>query len=460
METIILKIIFSSSFLIGFYFLFLERERIFKFNRVFLLTALLFAYAIPFIPFNSPVATTGNSILIMGEPMQDLQQQSLSKAESFNWTKTFLIVYGVISIFFLIKFIYSILKIKLLKGEKRCYRDRKILVIDQSYAPFSFLDTIYFNRKYLINDQIDDRIFLHEKCHIIEKHSADILFIEFLKIFSWFNPALFFFKKAMITNHEFLADEYVLQNNYDISNYQHLILNEIKISQSFPLTHQFDFNNTKKRFIMMTSKNSRFTGLKKFALLPLLAILFVLFTKKVNAQTETKTNKETTTIKTEKQAIAIPINETNATPEQKEFIARANKIMGEHPLKTDTIKKKQDASAPVPPTPPSEFEQVPAEFPGGANALRRLVSNTFDTSIFKGDEGLIKTTIYLSIDEKGKISNIFAEGENKTFNAEAVRVITIANEGKVWKPATEKNNPVKTVYKLPLTMQFEGPAKN
>jgi hypothetical protein len=98
-----------------------------------------------------------------------------------------------------------------------------------------------------------------------------------------------------------------------------------------------------------------------------------------------------------------------------------------------------------------------AEFPGGANALRKLVSNAFDTSVFKGDEGLLKTTIYLSIDETGKISNITAEGDHKGFNAEAVRAVAFANEGQIWKPATEDNNPVKTVYKLPLTMKFEGP---
>ena len=89
--------------------------------------------------------------------------------------------------------------------------------------------------------------------------------------------------------------------------------------------------------------------------------------------------------------------------------------------------------------------------------LRKLVLNAFDTSIFKGDEGLIKTTVYLSIDEKGKIFDIFAEGDHKIFNAEAIRALKVANEGKDWKPATEDNNPVKTAYKLPLTMQFEGP---
>lgn len=456
METLILKIVFSSGLLIGFYYLFLEKERIFKFNRIYLLVALLFAYVIPFIPFDSTFIAKGQSTLIIGEPLQDFRQINITKDAGIDWIKFLLIFYVSISIFFLIKFIYSIFKIKFLKGEKRNYRNQNILIIHKDYAPFSFLNTIYLSRRYLVNDQIDERIFLHEKCHIDEKHSADILFVEFLKIFSWFNPALFFFKKAMITNHEFLADEYVLQNNYDVSNYQHLILNEIKLSQNFNLTHQFDFNNTKKRFIMMTSKNSRFTWLKKFTLLPVLAILFVLFTKKVNAQNESSAFSQATPPQDEKQDVAIPIDETNATTAEKEFIATSKKMIEELEVKKDTIRKKQDVSPSTPP--PSKFEQVPAEFPRGTNELRRLVSNAFDTSIFKGYEGLVKTTVYLSIDETGKISNIVAEGDNKQFNEESVRAFKVANEGKIWTPATEEGNPVKTVYKLPLTMQFEGAA--
>ena len=459
METLILKIILSSSLLIGFYYLFLERERIFKFNRIFLLSALMFAYAIPFIPFNSPFNRTGKTNLIIGEPLQDFKQINIAQASSIDWIKILFVVYVGVSIFFLIKFIYSIFKIKLLKGEKRKYKNQNVVIINRDYAPFSFLNTIYFSRKYLINNKIDERIFLHEKCHIEEKHSADILFIEFLKIFSWFNPALFFFKKAMITNHEFLADEYVLQNNYDVSNYQHLILNEIKISQSFNLTHQFDFNNTKKRFIMMTSKNSRFTCVKKLTLLPVLAILFVLFTKKVNAQIATSDVEDSILPQNEKPAIAIRTDETNSTPEAKEYIAKTDQIIVDYQLKKDTIKKKQSPdqavpATPPPPPPPSKFEQVPAEFPGGSMELRKLVLNAFDTSIFKGDEGLIKTTVYLSIDEKGKIADIFAEGDHKIFNTEAIRALKLANEGKDWKPATEDSNPVKTVYRMPLTMQF------
>ena len=464
METLIFKIVLSSALLIAFYYLFLEKERSFKFNRSFLLSAVVFSYTVPFIPYNSPFKSYDNPQLIIGEGSLELNAASVNVAPSFDWMKILFIAYLLVSLFFLIKFIYSFLRLKFLKGEMRTHKNQKILILQKNYAPFSFLGTIYLSRKYLVDDQIDNRIFLHEKCHVEEKHSLDILFIEFLKIFSWFNPALFFYKKAMIANHEFLADQYVLQKNYDVKNYQYLILNEIKMAQSFNLTHQFDFNNTKKRFIMMTSKNSRFSGLKKFTLLPVLAVLFVLSAKKVSAQTESKPDVEPTPVKAEKQDVAILLDEKNATPDQKEFMAMAKKIMAEHQLKKDTINKKQSQdiavpTPPPPPPPPGKFEQVPAEFPGGANALRQLVGNNFDTSILSSEQGLLKTTINLNIDENGNVSNVAAEGENQKFNAEAVRAFTTANEGKVWKPATENGQAVKSVYKVPLTMVFQGSAK-
>lgn len=452
MAAVIFKIILSSSVLLAFYYLFLERERIFLFNRIFLLTALVFSYVIPFVPVKNFFTDQNTAQLVIGDPLNVAGDANLAGAVSVEWTDLLLLSYGLISLFLLLKFIFSLAKIKLLKGEKIIYKNQKMVILDEEYSPFSFLDAIYLSRNYLINDEMEERIFLHEKCHVRGKHSADILFLEFLKIFSWCNPALFFFKKAMITNHEYLADEYVLQKNYDVSDYQHLILQEINTAQNINLTHQFDFNNTKKRFIMMTSKNSRFAGLKKLTLLPVLAILFVLFAKKVSAHTETPAVSEGH-IKQYATQDAVSFEKEDAA----EKITFFRKTTKNSDLQKDTIRKKQDGSVSTPP-PPTEFDQIPAEFPGGPNALRNLVSTKFDTSVFKGDEGLIKTTVFLSIDETGKISNIVAEGENSIFNAEAVRAITSANEGKIWKPATENNQPVKTVYKLPLTMQFEKPA--
>ncbi|MGV8914886.1 MAG: M56 family metallopeptidase [Kaistella sp.] len=156
--------------------------------------------------------------------------------------------------------------------------------MDDNAAPFSFCKTIYLDKDDYNDGQIDERIFLHEKCHVKEKHSLDILFLEVLRIFTWFNPALFFYKRAILSNHEFLADDFVLQNDFDLQSYQHLILEKIEYSEGVRLTHQLNFNSTKKRFIMMTTKTSKLIWAKKIALLPVAAVLFVFLSKEVQAQ--------------------------------------------------------------------------------------------------------------------------------------------------------------------------------
>ena len=108
METILIKIILSSFLLIGFYYLFLEKERIFKFNRIYLLSALVFAYIIPFISIKNPWPSTPKSNLIIGEVVQDLQTITVSKTESIDWMSVLFVGYILVSCFFLLKFIYSV----------------------------------------------------------------------------------------------------------------------------------------------------------------------------------------------------------------------------------------------------------------------------------------------------------------------------------------------------------------
>lgn len=458
MELIILKIIGCSAVLIAFYYLFLGRERTFKFNRMFLLTSLIFAYIIPFVEFKLPFKKTSGTDLIFGEAGGNFQKATLSVQESFDFGIIFLCIYIAISIFLFLQFLFSVSKILLIKGEKRVYKNHKLLITDKEIIPFSFLNTIYISRKNFIHDEIDERIFLHEKCHIEEKHSLDILFLELLKIFSWINPALYFYKKAMISNHEFLADEYVLKNNFNISNYQHLILNEIKYSQSFKLTHQFNFNNTKKRFIMMTSKSSKLVGMKKIILLPVLAILFASFTKE--KEVEIPSN-----------SLQVKLNHNIAFSENSKKVVETIPKVFENSLekaivKSDTIRKEKkivaENSLSTPPPPPTaetigSVDVLPS-YPGGINEFRTLVSKNFDTTVLTGQEGLMKSTIYFTIDENGNVSDFMSEGEHPKFNEEALRSIKLSNQEKKWTPAKKDGQNVSYVFKMPLTMQFAAPS--
>ncbi|MGG5209480.1 M56 family metallopeptidase [Chryseobacterium sp. MIQD13] len=283
MFTIILKIILCSAIFISVYYLFLEKEKMYRFNRFYLLFSLVLCYVIPFISIavQSPEPEEKTGIIFEDTAQQIIPIQPVQ--ESFDWMNMMWLVYGLVTLFFLIKSILSVRAVRKIQGKRQIYQNHNIIITNESFPPFSFWNTIYLGKDYIKNNKIDPRIFLHEKNHIDQKHSIDLILMDILKIFTWFNPILLFYKKAIITNHEFLADEAVLKDSYDIKDYQNLILEEIVSSQNMALTHSFNFNNTKKRFIMMTAKKSKFIVLKKAAGITALIAAAVLFAEKTYA---------------------------------------------------------------------------------------------------------------------------------------------------------------------------------
>lgn len=285
MLTIVLKMILCSGILLALYHLVLVKERTFIFNRFYLISALLFSFSIPFATIETKqVAKEIPETVFVGEIEQPILQTVIVQQESFDYTKALLIAYCIISGILILKIGYSVIKIKKLKGRKIKYQNRPVFLLKQDLAPFSFWNTIYLSETYFKDSKIQDSVFLHEEIHVKQKHSADILFVEILKAVFWLNPFIYFYKKAMVNNHEFIADDRVIRKNKNIKSYQELILQEILKQQNLPLIHQFNFNNTKKRFIMMTNKNSKFAKMKNYLAVPAFAILAIVFAEKTYAK--------------------------------------------------------------------------------------------------------------------------------------------------------------------------------
>lgn len=282
---IVLKIILCSGILLGLYHLFLVKEKTFTFNRFYLIAALLFSLCIPFatIETKEVVKEIPATVFVEGNE-QPIEAQIATPQESFDYTKALLIGYCIVSGILILKIGYSIIKIKKLKGRKIKYQNRTVFLLKQDLAPFSFWNTIYLSENYFKDSKIEDSVFLHEEIHVKQKHSLDILFVEVLKAVFWINPFIYLYKKAMVDNHEFIADESVISKNKNIKTYQELILQEILKQQDLPLIHQFNFNNTKKRFIMMNNKNSKFAKVKNYLAVPAFAVLAIVFAEKTYAK--------------------------------------------------------------------------------------------------------------------------------------------------------------------------------
>lgn len=460
--------------LIALYFQFLQKEKMYMFNRFYLIFSLLFSYTVPFISIKYGTPRPSDRFQTTIEATQDVLDLSAGHEESFDPINLIWIIYGIVTLFLLTKNILSILRIKKIKGEKIVYKNQTVVLADENISPFSFWNTIYLGKNYLINNQIDLRIFLHEKSHINQKHSIDLLFIELLKIFTWFNPSLFFYKKAIITNHEFLADESVLKKNFNIKDYQHLILDEIISSKNYNLTHTFNFNDTKKRFIMMNTKKSKLTNLKKAISFPVLLFVFGLFVQKTYANPIEKIINKThnKTLEPVKNSLSEDIGKTFSDVENKilnqQIETKGTQIENTNSRRTvqDTVRPKEGkntnlkdeiATRNTETTISKDDVTLLPQYPGGFNALRTKISKLFDASKMNTDKSkkLNRTELTYTVDETGNVIDVDATGNDEIFNTEAISALKKANENVVWTPAEKDGKPVRYRMRIPLTMSFQ-----
>ena len=150
----------------------------------------------------------------------------------------------------------------------------RIIEITGDKAPCSFANYIFINPEKYDWDTYN-QILLHEKIHIRERHTVDILLAELVLIFQWFNPFAWIYRREIESNLEFLTDDELMQKEkVDKQSYQ---LSLVKVSAPhLPLSLTTNYNQSilKKRIAMMNTKRSNLhTAWKYFFLLPVFAFL-------------------------------------------------------------------------------------------------------------------------------------------------------------------------------------------
>ena len=278
------------SLLIITYHLLLEKEKMHKFNRLFLLLSIVFSFTIPLLQLDISFIFLKQSSPLDTVQIFDINNANISTDSSF---KIWVLEYLTVSIYFLglvfmlnrfIKNLYTINNLKK-KGKLIRHRDYNLVLLDQLIHPHSFLSTIFINKSLYEKGKINECIIQHELSHIKQKHSLDIIFIEVLQSLLWFNPILIFYKKAIKLNHEFLADSAVIESIDDSSIYINTLLKNIFRNNPSYMASSINYSLTKKRFIMMTKNKSKTKMLfKQLVLIPIFISFIFLFSTKVEAQ--------------------------------------------------------------------------------------------------------------------------------------------------------------------------------
>nr|WP_067056460.1 M56 family metallopeptidase [Mucilaginibacter sp. L294] len=154
----------------------------------------------------------------------------------------------------------------------------RIVELDTDKAPCSFGNYIFINPAKYDWDTYS-QILLHEKIHIKQGHSFDLMLAELMLVFQWFNPFAWLYRKELENNLEYLTDSDVLSNNEVERELYQLSLLKVSVPNlSLRITTNYNQSLLKKRIVMMNAKRSNIhTTWKYFFLLPLMAFLMCAF---------------------------------------------------------------------------------------------------------------------------------------------------------------------------------------
>tara|TARA_R110002012_G_scaffold51138_1_gene132140 strand:+ start:17282 stop:19084 length:1803 start_codon:yes stop_codon:yes gene_type:complete len=273
----------ASAILALFYFSykwFLQRETFFNSNRWFLLIGQIIAFLFPLIviPIYVEVSMqTFNPLLISNMPTQEQ-----IVAESINIETIIYWIYGLGVLFFFGKFMVHFLSlVKLITGKSSKKNDGiRYIETEDTLAPFSFFNWVVYNPNAFKNDALQ-LILNHERVHVKQWHSVDVIFTQLTCIVFWFNPLIWYYKKALQQNLEFIADKQTQSETDCKQSYQRLLLKASIPNHQLVMANNFYNSLIKKRIVMLhTSKSNTLKTWKYALVIPALALFLMSFNTK------------------------------------------------------------------------------------------------------------------------------------------------------------------------------------
>jgi beta-lactamase regulating signal transducer with metallopeptidase domain len=324
------------------YFLFLRKETYFTFNRIYLISILVLSLLLPLLHLNftfprsksleqgieernriksyyenlialtDPEYTKSFTLPFREEPpvnfiesgespylnnQQDAVKTIANNATiknktgfwvEINWARLLLILYLFGMLFFTVRLLllFRWLRQTIKKYGSTSKSGVNLVQMDEEVPPFSFFRFVFLNRETASHSGFN-QILSHEKVHISQRHSYDLLLAHAITIIQWFNPFAWLINKAMKTNHEYIADRNVVEQGYELFDYQSLLLKQIISIRSVELVNNFNLINIKKRIAMMTKiKSGLAAQLKALVVIPAAIFLFFFFAEVTFAQEE------------------------------------------------------------------------------------------------------------------------------------------------------------------------------
>ena len=251
-------------------------------NRVYLLLTLLASIMVPFIEISVQNSNPLPYSIFQIKEVVIQSNHSKTNTGVINWDT---VSYYVVVSCGLIYFLWYASQLwhvrKLFKNASIKKRNQIVIVETKQNLAFSFFNYIFIHQS--ISGGERKKIILHEKAHIKQWHTIDLIFIDLILACQWFNPFAWKYRKAITENHEFLADASTLNHGVNQLKYQQLLLNQLFLTNQVQFVTYFNQSLIKKRIFMMTKDTNKKTERIRFFLaIPLATIIIVCFSFKVS----------------------------------------------------------------------------------------------------------------------------------------------------------------------------------
>ncbi len=264
-----LKMIVFSSLMFGYYFVFLKDKTFHHYNRFYLLSIVVVSIFLPLIKVEYFTIEVNPDIYLLLNQFNVVQPQNATPNDFNVFSLVFPIV-GLVSVFFILKFLGGILKIQTLKKKypKTEFEGIHFYETALEDAPFSFFKNLFWKDSIPLQSDLGRQILKHEMVHIEQKHTWDKILISTVQSLFWFNPIFYFLKKEISIIHEYLADKKAIEKS-DTKAFAAMLLGSHFIGNTLPATSPFLSSNLKKRLIMLKKSHTKYSYARKILALPL-----------------------------------------------------------------------------------------------------------------------------------------------------------------------------------------------
>jgi beta-lactamase regulating signal transducer with metallopeptidase domain len=291
MENFLLYFAKVNGLIILFYLLYLvllRKETFYVSNRWYLLMGLVTSIILPLITFTKTIWINPEPISKFIEVVpitNDKTIRTVSEAPT-DWSLILSTAYGLITIVILLKVGFEIASFfyKIVKLKKEKNTNYTLIYANSTENPFSFFKYIVINPS-LFSKEEYEHIITHERIHAKQWHSLDVLLSKIFGALFWINPISWLYRKAMLQNLEFIADNQSLEQIESKYEYQKTLLKVVVHQQIVGITNPFYQSLIKKRIIMLHKNQSHKRNAWKYAaILPALVGFMLLFQIETIAQ--------------------------------------------------------------------------------------------------------------------------------------------------------------------------------